>query len=204
MAGARELRARKGQTLMAQGSVADEVYLIRSGLVRVSANSLNGRDIFLRELGPGRLIGEIAALRGEPRLANVVALQPCLLAAMPAPAFRQLVRDAPDLGYWLALQLAARVRHLTEKSTELAAMPVVGRLVSELLRLADAAPRTGDACRITGFPTHAELAARIGSHREAITRELRRLADDGLIAQHGRRLEIMSLARLHNLVQRLS
>jgi CRP-like cAMP-binding protein len=198
------VHARKGQMLIAQGSDADEVYLIISGRVTVSVFSANGRETFLREMGPGRLLGELAAMSRLPRSATVIAAEPTALARVTAEAFRAFLRDVPGAGSWLAEQLAARVRNLTEKSSELASLPVAARVVSELLRLAEGAEPAGDGRRISGFPTHAEFAARIGTHREAVNRELRYLGAKGLLAQSGRRLEIFSLPRLVAELDRLS
>jgi CRP/FNR family transcriptional regulator, cyclic AMP receptor protein len=195
--------ARKGQMLIAQGSDADEVYVIQSGRVAVSVFSANGREIHLRDMGPGRLLGEIAAMSGLPRSACVVVTEDATLALVSAAVFRDFLRDVPGAGLWMATQLVSRVRNLTEKSSELASLPVSARIVSELLRLA-AGARDGDACVIVSLPTHAELASRIGTHREAVTRELRQLAREGLVSQAGRRLEIHSLPRLVAALERLS
>jgi CRP-like cAMP-binding protein len=204
VARSRRVPVSKGQMVIAQGSAADDVYLILSGQVRVSVFAANGRETFLRDMGPGRLLGELAAISGEPRSASVVVTEPSLLAVISAQNFRSFLQDVPGAGLWLSTQLAARVRNLTEKSSELASLPVVARLASELLRLADGAVSVGDGCLISQFPTHAELAARIGTHREAISRELGQLARDGLARQNGRRLEIHSLARLHAHLERQS
>jgi CRP/FNR family transcriptional regulator, cyclic AMP receptor protein len=190
--------------VIAQGSTADEVYLILSGRLRVLVYSANGRETALRDMGPGRLLGELSAISGLPRSANVIATEPVVLAVISAQAFRGFLADVPGAGLWLSIQLAARVRNLTEKSSELASLPVAARVVSELLRLADGMEPVGDACVVSRFPTHADLAARIGTHREAITRELRQLAKDGLAKQTGRQLEISSLSRLKMLFDRLS
>jgi CRP/FNR family transcriptional regulator, cyclic AMP receptor protein len=191
-----KVRARKGQMLIMQGSAADEVYLILQGQVRVSVFSANGRETVLRDMGPGRLLGELAAISALPRSATVAAIEPTSLAVVTAAAFRSFLHDVPGAGYWLAVQLAARVRNLTEKSSELASLPVAARIVSELLRLADRAERSGDTARITRFPTHADIAASTGTHREAVTRELRQLARNGLLVQSGRQLQILSLSGL--------
>ncbi|OYQ23854.1 hypothetical protein CHU93_16815 [Sandarakinorhabdus cyanobacteriorum] len=212
-AGATQIHARKGQLLIVQGSDADEVYLIRSGRVRVSVYAANGRETFLRDMGPGRLLGELAAISGQPRSAMVAAIEPTVLASIKAEAFRQFLHDVPGAGFWLAQQLTMRVQQLTEKSLELASLPVAARLVSELLRLtstdgASAEPAVdpvgADVCTIAAFPTHAELATRIGTHREAVTRELRQLAREGLAVQSGRRLTIPSRLRLRALLEQLS
>jgi CRP-like cAMP-binding protein len=53
------------------------------------------------------------------------------------------------------------------------------------------------------MPTHADLAARIGTHREAVTRELNLLAGEGILRQSGRKVEILSVRRLQSLYDRI-
>src|SRR3546814_14121217 len=72
----------------------------------------------------------------------------------------------------------------------------------ELLRLALERPVDGDRCVIAPLPTHMELAARIGTHREAVTRELRLLHQEGIVGQQGRTLEIRSIERLRAALRR--
>lgn len=201
---ATRVHARKGQMLIAQGSDADDVYLIVSGRVNISVFSVNGRETILREMGPGRLIGEMAAIAGLPRSANVVVVEDAVLALVSAAAFRSFLMDVPGAGYWMAMQLAARVRNLTDKSAEFASQPVAARLINELLRLSAGSAEADESVVIKDLPTHADLAARIGTHREAVTRELRQLTREGLIHQSGRKMEIHSLPALRALLDRLS
>lgn len=201
---ATQVHARKRQMLIVQGTDADDVYLILSGKVSISVFSANGRETILRQMGPGRLLGDIAAIGSEPRSASAVVVEDAVLALASAATFRTFLQEVPGAGYWMAVQLAARVRNLTEKTSELASLPVVARLVSELLRLTSDGVHSGDSCQIARLPTHAELAARIGTHREAVTRELRQLLVEGHVVQSGRRMEIVSLARLRRLLDRLS
>lgn len=197
------VHARQGQLLMAQGSAAADVYLIVRGKLQISMFSVNGRETILREMGPGRLVGEMSAISDVPRSASVTAAEDSVLAIMSGTAFRRFIRDVPGAGYWMSVQLASRVRNLTEKTTELATLPVSARLQSELLRIATEQGVEGDVCEIRNLPTHADLAARIGTHREAITRELSLLARDGIAKQSGRTLVIQSLTKLRSLLERL-
>src|SRR3546814_18538885 len=60
MARATTIRTRKGQLLIAEGSTADDVYLIVGGRLQISMIAANGRETILRDLGPGRLGGELS------------------------------------------------------------------------------------------------------------------------------------------------
>ena len=205
LARARAMVVRKGQEIVARGADASDVFLILSGKVQVTLPSGNGRDVILRDMGPRRLFGEMAAIDEQPRSASVLVLDDGELARMGGRAFAAFLADVPGAGLWLSRQLAARIRNLTDRVFELSTMPVAARVQAELLRLAAALPADGGGrVRIAPMPTHAQIAARIGSHREAVSRELGILAREGLLVQSGRALDILSLDRLRSLHDRFS
>jgi CRP-like cAMP-binding protein len=206
VARARPFFVRKGQMVIAEGAEANDVYLIQSGNMQISLLSSQGRDVILRNVGPGQIVGELAAIDRGSRSANVVALADGQLASMSGPAFLQLLEDVPEAAIWLARKLAARIRDLTDKVFDLATQPVACRVQSELLRMAATAEtniENRDQVYFHSMPTHAELAARIGTHREAVSREMAQLTADGLVRQHGRSLHILSLSALTALHARL-
>jgi CRP-like cAMP-binding protein len=122
---------------------------------------------------------------------------------MRGEQFVDFLGAVPRAGLWMSQLLVARIRNLTSRAFELATLPVAGRVQSELLRLAREADVSSDRLEIHPMPTHADLAARIGTHREAVTRELNLLAGEGILRQSGRRVEILSVARLHALYDRI-
>lgn len=202
LARARHMPVRRGQIVIADETESTDVFLIVSGRMQISLISPHGRETILREMGPGRIFGELAAIDGHPRSANVVALEHGALAVLSSVEFRDFLSNVPEAGFWMAQQLASRVRNLTEKVFEMATMPVSHRLQSELARLAVEAGISNDRSVIAQVPTHADLAARIGTHREAVTRELGLLANEGIVTQTGRTLTINSIKRLHALRER--
>lgn len=197
------MKIRRGQIIIAEGDEPTEVYLLRSGKVQVSLVSPHGREIILRDLGPDRIFGETAVIDSLPRSANIVALEDSVLARLRGDEFLELLDEIPGAGLWMARLLAARVRDLTERAFELATLPVAARVHRELLRLALENDEPGDHAAVRQMPTHADLAARIGTHREAVTRELNLLAADGILRQSGRKIEILSVAKLQSLYDRM-
>lgn len=194
------LRARGGQTLVALGAQSNGVYIVLEGRVQVAIYSLGGREVVLRDMAAGALFGELAALDDGPRSASIVALSDCLLASVTGSQFRNIAAADPAAAIWMMQRLTRQVRILTEKLFELNTLPVASRLHCELLRLAGAGPDAATAT-IEPFPTHAELASRIGSHREAITRELNYLSERGCIEQQRRQLRIHDLPMLIRMVR---
>lgn len=199
----RAVRVRKGQVLLAVGLPANDVYLVVEGCVSVSLVSAQGRETVLRAIGPGEIFGELAAIDGQPRSADVVATAPSTLVVIPGPSFVTLIEREPVLSLWLARYLAHQVRYLTNRIYELSTMGVGTRLQAELLRLAGT-PGAGGGATISRIPTQAELAARIGTNRETVTREFSLLVKEGLVVKEGRSIAIPSLKRLAERINRHS
>lgn len=196
LARAHMIHAKPGQMVIGEGTQSTDVYFIVSGRVQISLFSAEGRETILRDMSAGQLLGELSAIDDRPRSANVTAVEETVLAHVTGAGFRDFLLEVPAAALWLARQLSALVRDLTDKTFELATMPVQVRLQSLLLRLASEAGISNDRGEISNLPTHADIAARIGSNREAVTRGLGQLARHGLISQSGRKLTITSVSRL--------
>lgn len=188
----RRLRARAGQILIAEGAASDDVFYIISGAVRVSVLSFGGSETIFRTMGKGELVGELAAIDGKERSASVVALADSELASLSAHDFRLFLSQIPEAGYWMARQLTHRVRDLSERLFEMATLPIIGRLAAELLR--QPGEVNGDCLTIRQVPTHADLASRIGTNRETVTKELRALVQRGLVERGDHVLEMPSIS----------
>src|SRR3546814_16924574 len=89
----------------------------------------------------------MSAISTMPRSASVTAVEDSSLGMLSGAGFRTFMQEEPGAGYWMAVQLAARVRNLTEKTRDLATLPVSALLQSELLRLALERPVDGDRSR---------------------------------------------------------
>jgi CRP/FNR family transcriptional regulator, cyclic AMP receptor protein len=180
---------------------SDEVFFMLTGNARVTIRSVDGKAVSFRELGPGATFGEYAAIDGRPRSASVEALTACLVASMAAVAFRELVVTEPKVAETLLRAFVMEIRELTTRVYEFSTLAVRYRIQAEVLRLAHLSPREGKTASIVPAPTHAEIASRTSTHREAVTRELNRLSKLGIIEQRKRALLIKDLDRLSALVQ---
>lgn len=195
-AAGRRLRARRGQMLLEHGTQAGDVYLILSGRVRVEMLAVDGRDIIIRDLGAGQMFGELAAIDQGRRSASIWVLEDADLLFVPAAGFRNAVSATPEAAVWFFTHMAALVRNLTARVFELSALNVQARIHCQLVRMAAAAGVEDNRAVIDPLPTHEEFAALVGTHREAITRELSWLSRAGLIRQQRRRLEIVQFVEL--------
>jgi CRP-like cAMP-binding protein len=168
-----------GQVVMEAGDPTQEVFFIVEGEVRVVSRSSGGHEMILNELGPGSFFGEIAAIDAAPRSAGIVALTKARICAVPAEPFMAFALATPEASRQLLRLLAALVREKDARLLELAVLPVRPRLIALLLRLSR--PRkTGGRVVSPPRPQH-ELAARIGTRREVVSRTMGAMQREGLM-----------------------
>ena len=186
---------RGAEVLSAEAGSAD-VHLVASGRVRVTFYSPSGREVAFRDLGPGASFGELAAIDGQARSASVVALDEATIASISRERFWRLLRESPDVSANVMRSLAALVRDLSARIVDTTTLTVPQRVRAEIVRLARATGHKGKSALILRSPTHAELASQIGATREAVSRELSRMAGDGFIARQGRDLLVHDVSSL--------
>lgn len=193
---------RTGEEIISYQDESRDVHFMIAGQARVIIYSVAGKVVAFRDIGPGDFFGEFAALDDRPRSASVEARTACLVASMSPQVFREVLSEEPGAALPLIYHLVSQVRDLTERVFEFSTLAVNNRIHAELLRLARQADSSSlnDVC-ITPAPTHAELASRISTHREAVSRELSHLAQKGIVERRGPSLVIKDVDRLARMVR---
>jgi len=188
--------------LFTRASPGGEVYFLCSGRARITTYSTQGREVTFRDCEAGEHFGDLSAIDGQPRSADVVALEPSLLAVLSAPAFIAMLAREPAVAMRMMRNLTALVRRLTERVIDLSTLGVQTRLHAELLRLAHTAGVQGDnTARLDPAPAHAVLASKISTNREQVTREISVLTKRGLLRKEGLHvLVVADVAGLASLV----
>jgi CRP/FNR family transcriptional regulator, cyclic AMP receptor protein len=197
-------RYEPGELILDYLDKSDDVFFITDGEARVSIYSLQGKAVTFSDLAAGEIFGEIAAIDGAPRSASIEARTHCCVASMPRHAFLQMLESEPLVALELLRHMVVKVRALTTRVYEFSSLDVANRTRAELLRLARMAPRQGKSASIAPIPTHAEIASRISTHREAVTREINRLSKIGVVQRQGGMLVVKDVDRLEDMVHEAS
>ena len=157
-----------------------DVYFIVSGDVRVLIRTAAGKEMIFGDFGPGKFFGEMAAIDGAKRSANVTALTNAELLLVPPAVFKEIVFGEPTICERLLRLLTQRVRDLNTRLFERSVLDLKHRLYSELLRMST--PRKGHEGQaiVSPPPFQHDLAARIGCRREQVSRELTAMIDEGV------------------------
>lgn len=161
--------------------------LIRSGKVKVTMNSPEGKEIILSLLGPGDFFGEMALLDNEPRSATVVATEPLELLTIWRSDFLQLLSENFAITRKVLAELSHRLRDASLRIESLATMDVYGRLARFFIELARASGKTLDNGYVAVTrPTHQAIANMIGTSRETVSRLIHDLMKRNLLLSEGK------------------
>jgi len=189
-----------GRMLVQRAERESDVHFVIDGELRVTVFALNGRQLTFREVGAGGHFGELAAIDGEPRSADVLTLRPSVVASLGAEDFRRLLLEEQAVADRVMRGLCRLVRQISERVIDLSTLGVQNRVHAELLRLARDAGCAENRARLDPAPTHAEMASRISTNREQVTRELNALQQRGLLAKDGKALVLTDVEQLVRMV----
>jgi CRP/FNR family transcriptional regulator len=182
----------KNETLFLEGDPPKGLFVIREGSVKIYKIGETGREQILEIEGPGRSVAELPLFDGQPYPASCAAIEDSILLVMPARDFHALVERHPALSRAIIASLSQRLRRMVRLVQQLSLEDVRGRLAHLLLELA------GPADHVDLPWTQQELASRIGTVREIVSRTLTRMAQEGIVRIEGRRIHLLDRARLRS------
>ena len=182
-----------GEWVIDYQAEGEDVYFVFSGLARVVIVS-SGREMILRDIREGEYFGHYSAIDGKPRSAAIVAVTDSVVARMSAGVLWEAIHRHPSVRESVLKDLVGDIRTANQRAHEQANFDVRKRLCAELIRLS----RTTGEGRVVVSPppTHAEFAARISTHREAVTKTLSALEREGMIARTPSAIVLSDAARL--------
>jgi CRP/FNR family transcriptional regulator, cyclic AMP receptor protein len=192
---------RSGERVFERGTEGHEVLFVIEGAVDVISPTPSGTDLSFARIGPGEVLGHLAAIDGLPRAAGVVAAEDSLLAALPCDRFLALLRENGEIAVRLLKSLSQIVRASNERVVSASCREGMERVYSVLLDLARPDPSTPDLLMIEPFPPLRDLALQAGVTRELVASALNRLYPEGIVRRHGNTLFITDATRLQGVVR---
>ena len=182
-----------GELLFQAGDPGDAVYVVVDGEVEVRNSTPDGRDVRLVALGPGALVGEMAALDGGPRSADVAATRRARLWRIARSAMLAALEAEPKAAVALIVELSARLRATDAALEDKAVLDLAGRLARMLL---------AEGYGRTVALTQTEIARRLGLSREKVNRKLHAWADEGWVEISPAGIRILAASHLEAMIAR--
>ncbi len=187
--------AKKGEMLFLEGDRAGGFFLLLSGQVRIFKSSPDGKEYTIHIINPGHIFAEVAAFENSPFPANGAALEDSEIAFFPKEAFFDLIRKSPQISLKIISSLSSFLRDYNRQVENLSLKEVPARIASFLITEAGKAGR--DRVHLKSSKT--EWARTLGTISETLSRALRKMSDEGIIAVDGREIVILEPERLRNI-----
>jgi len=187
-----ERRFQADEVLFWEGEPCAGIFLITEGSVKIFKTSVGGREMMLALETAPATVAELPLFDGGPYPASVKALEPTVTLFINKAEFQQVCRQYPDVALKVLAVVGGRLRHLIAVVESMTFGSVTQRLARLLL---DAAQHAG-AVEFEFPLTHQELASRLGTVREVVSRNLGRFRAEGLIRIEDRQVTILDSAGL--------
>lgn len=174
----------KGKIIVAQEDPGQDIYLLRMGRAKAVIFSEGGHEIHLADFMPGTLFGEMAALLNARRTSNVIAQTKATVDIIPAVEFNSLMRRYPELALYMTQMLAKRLQKTSQSLFEGHVFTVTQRVYQDLLRRSEQDISDSERSRLTPAPSVTTLSKSLNVTREAASRAVTKLAQQGLVKKH--------------------
>ena len=180
----------RGETVFLEGEPPKGLFIVWRGALKVYKLGDAGREQILEIEGAGSSVAELPLFDGLPYPASCAALEDTILLTIPVHSFHRLVARRPEVARTVIASLSRRLRHMVGLVEEISLKAVRQRLAGLLLELA------GENDTVHLPWTHQEIAARIGTVREIVSRTFSRMAQEGVLRLNGRTVTILDRDRL--------
>ena len=174
--------------LVTEDDSSDSIFIILEGKVKVYGAGSSGREVVYTTHGPGEYFGEMT-LDGGPRSASVITLEPTTCVVVPGSQARDFLGTHPDFALHLVRKLIALARRSTGTVKSLALDDVYTRVKKLLLELAR--DDGGGRLLVSEKLTQQDIADRVGSSREMVSRIFKQLTVGGYVAMQGRQIVLL-------------
>ena len=171
-----------GQVIFSEGDPCSELLVVKEGSVKVLKTAANGRRQLLSMERIGNSLSELSIFDGNPYPATAEATAPTTLLCLAADHFRRVCQQHPGVALKVIKVLGHRLRRMGSLIEELSFSTVRTRLVAYLIHLAEEGGHRCEAgIQVALSENNEELAARLGTVRELVSRNLGRLHNEGLL-----------------------
>jgi CRP/FNR family transcriptional regulator len=187
---ARPVTVSSGETFVRAGARQAPLFVVHTGMVKLSHTTADGKSTTLQVIGPGEVGGETWLLTGERPESDVIALDASRMCVFAPAVLDVLVTRFPSVAAAMLRALAMRL-HSAERMLAARTLAEVGaRLAAYLLDCPTTRSAGGPA--IAHLPmAKKDIATFLGTSPETLSRRLKALEREGLIEVHGGDVDIL-------------
>lgn len=179
----REKQLEKNEILFYEEDEAAAIYFVKSGKIRISKSSSDGKEIILTIRQPGEVFAEVAIFNDKATFpATAKAIEDTTVLYVQNEDLEQALRLYPDMSISLFRIMGDRLRKSQSTLRDVALYGKLGAFASTLLRLAEEyGVETNKGTKINLLLTHQELGNFFGATRESVNRMINNLKRDEIV-----------------------
>ena len=175
----------KGQEIFAQGEVADSVFYIQKGKVKVTVLSEHGKEAVVGILAPGQFFGEGCLDGAKLRTSATHAMEECVLTLLTKDTMIAALNAEPKFSAFFVAYLLARITRVEDDLIDQLFNSSERRLARLLLLLANFG-KEGGAQRVPITLSQATLAEMIGTTRSRVSFFMNKFRKKGFVSYNGK------------------
>jgi len=190
----------KGKMILLEESQGETFFIIKSGAVKVTRQSDDGREVILAILGESDFFGEMSLLDGEGRSANIVSNEHSEVLTLSRSDFLDCLETYPKIAIALLEELAIRLRKSDQHIESLSLSDSEHRIAITLIRFAQelGTIRKG-VVTIKNLPFQQDIANMAGTSRETVSRTIKLLEEKNLVKKNKKDLIIFNFDEFRQL-----
>jgi CRP/FNR family transcriptional regulator len=186
-----ELRE-QGDTIYRVGDLSDTVYVLKSGKIKLSRTSEDGKELILYYIRPGEVFGELAITGQELRNGTATVVEDAFICAIRREHLASYLDRNPGLAMEFSRIIGKRKQQIESRVMDLVTKDVRTRLADTLSELArDFGIEEDEGLRIDLPLTQSDLAQLVGSTRETTSTIFNEFRRDGLVQSEGRSIWLL-------------
>jgi CRP/FNR family transcriptional regulator, dissimilatory nitrate respiration regulator len=174
-----------------EGDLESNLYFLQYGSLKVLKTAPDGRTQVLRFIDAGEIFNEVGVLARRPNPATAIALEESGIWLIPRSALEGIVLAHPTVAMQIIENMADKIIELVTLAADLSLKTVEARFAQILLEQAE-----GDVIERRRWSNQTELAARLGTVPDVLSRVIRELTKAGLIEMDRQQIRILNRAGL--------
>ncbi len=172
-----------GNSIFFQDDELDKIGYVVSGQLDAWVHSVDGLRTWVDSFQGTDFFGHVSLLTQSPIQYDVIASNDVKVVFIPIHKVQNMLEESSDLSHEFSLDLAMRLEVMTNRLIEAVMLSAKGRVCAELLRLSKPIGINPGKLIIRPLPVFVELAARINSTRETVSRTVSDLQKEGVLSR---------------------
>ncbi|MBK8879932.1 MAG: Crp/Fnr family transcriptional regulator [Haliscomenobacter sp.] len=188
---------KKGEYIFLPEEIADKIFFLTEGSVKIGSYSDSGKEITKAILGKGEVFGESSLVGEEKRRDFALALEETAICAVTLEEMKSLMREHSALGLFLLQIMGSRMLEMEQRLESLVFKDSRSRVVEFLVQLGQRkGKKVGFETLVPSFMTHQEIANLTATSRQTVTTILNELRNKNILTFNRRRLLIRDMEQL--------